>query len=87
MTPFPYDITVADIARERRKDIQIVERLQQFKLKGRIRTDRATPTSNSNVIAGDNEGDVLNDGTYLYTIIDVAGIGLRWHRETLAISW
>ncbi len=84
-------VTLEVIASERLRDAEAVVQLERNKLKGRIRneggTARATPSGNSDVIAGDAEGDTLNDGTYKYELINVTGVGLRWHRVTMLIAW
>jgi len=84
-------VNLQQIADERHRDASTVSQLEQGKLDGRRRNEgantRATPSSNADIIAGDAEGDMLNDGTYRYELINVTGVGLRWHRTALAVSW
>ena len=88
---FGHSATLTDVLRERLADISTVNQIETGKLQGRIRNSganaRATPSSNSDVVQGDFEGDTLNDGTYIYTLVNVTGVGLRWHRATLSIAW
>lgn len=71
----------------RSEDIREFDTLNDTKMKGRLRTGvRAVPTAFDDVNADDLEGDVLNDGTYLYRLINDSGT-LKWHRESLSISW
>ena len=80
---------VNDIIRLRQEDIDEVRNLNSGKKKGRIRTNTrgSVPSSASDVVAGDFEGDVVADATYIYTLVDVPGTGLRWHRVTLSTGW
>lgn len=80
---------VHDIIRLRQEDLDEIQAIRSGKKKGRIRTSTrgAAPTSAINVAAGDFEGDVVVDATYIYTLVDVPGTGLRWHRESLSVGW
>lgn len=53
--------------------------------RGRFRT-RAAPSSPSDVLATDQEGDIVNDDTYEYKLLTVSG-NLRWDRRLLDTSW
>lgn len=53
---------------------------------GRYRTDRTAPTSATDVVNGDLEGDYLYDATYQYTLVNAGG-AIRWDRRTLNVSW
>lgn len=44
------------------------------------------PSAFNNVIAGDRQGDTTNDGTYLYQLLNIAGV-LKWNRTSLNVSW
>lgn len=84
--------TVVDVVRSiiglRNEDITETDALRNGKLKGRLVTEsRSVPTAANDVSADDVEGDVLTDGTYRYTLLNVVGTGLRWHRETLSVGW
>lgn len=90
--PYVNDSNVVSVVREimtlRREDINEVDGLGQNKLKGRNRNGvRAVPTSATDVVSGDIEGDVVVDATYRYELVDVAGTGLRWRIEELDVSW
>lgn len=47
---------------------------------------RAAPSSNSDVLAGDVEGDIVNDATREYKLLNISGT-LKWDRRTLDVSW
>ena len=49
-------------------------------------TARSAPSSNSDVLATDNEGDIVNDATYEYKLLDISGT-LLWDRRTLDVAW
>ena len=84
---FGQSSTMADVIRERSNDIAVVSGLQTGKLQGRIRTStRAAPTSNSDVVAGDAEGDVVVGATYVYTLISISGT-LKWDRRAHSAAW
>lgn len=62
-------------------------KVEQFKMPGRVRTGiRAVPTSATDVVNADLEGDLITDATYLYRLVNVSGV-LKWHRTTLSIGW
>lgn len=87
MKPFPATATMQDVIRERRADVAEAEGFRNNKLNGRIRTaTRAAPGSHSDVVAGDAEGDVVVDSTYVYTLYSVSGT-LKWHRVSLLVGW
>ena len=58
---FGHSATLTDVLRERLADISTVNQIETGKLQGRIRNSganaRATPSSNSDVVQGDFEGD------------------------------
>jgi len=49
-------------------------------------TSRVAPSSNSDVLATDTEGDIVNDATFEYKLLDISGT-LKWDRRTLDVSW
>ena len=53
--------------------------------RGRFQT-RAAPSSPTDVLATDQEGDIVNDATYEYKLLDISGT-LRWDRRTLDTAW
>ena len=73
-----------EIIRIREEDVTEFANLSNIYLPGRS-TGRV-PSSNSDVLATDQEGDVVNDGTYEYKLIDDSGT-LKWDRRTLDIAW
>ena len=85
------DGSLQTVLNERLRDISTIEQLERNKLAGRRRNgganNRTAPSSATDVIQGDAEGDIVNDGTYIYELINVTGTGLRLHRVSLAISW
>lgn len=84
---FGTDADLQTIVRERRKDAATVKMLEDGKLPGRIRTGlRAVPSGNADVIAGDALGDVVTNGTYVYTLISVSG-ALKWDRRAHSVGW
>jgi predicted DNA repair protein MutK len=76
-----------DVVRERSNDALVVSQLEQDKLNGRIRTDfRTVPSSATDVVAGDAEGDIVVDATYIYRLITVSS-ALKWDRQTINVGW
>ena len=59
---------------------------QRFTLGRSLFTGRAAPSSNSDVLATDNEGDIVNDATFEYKLLDISGV-LKWDRRALDTSW
>jgi len=80
---------VNDIIRLRQEDIDEIGNIDAGKKKGRIRTETrgSVPSSATDVAAGDFEGDVVLDASYIYTLVNVPSTGLRWHRDTLSVGW
>ncbi|MEE8208533.1 MAG: hypothetical protein V3T88_06240 [Nitrosomonadaceae bacterium] len=66
------------------EDISDFNNLEQRFLAGR-KANRV-PSSNSDVIAGDNIGDVVNDATFQYKLLDISGV-LKWDRRALDTAW
>lgn len=61
--------------------------VQDGRLRGRLRTGvRAVPASATDVATTDMEGDVLNDSTYFYRLVNISGT-LKWHRVVLSVAW
>lgn len=84
---FSNQTTMQDVIDTRADDVAAVEALERNKLTGRdVQNVRSAPTSNSDVVTGDAAGDVLNDGTYSYTLRSVNG-SLKWDRQTMNVSW
>lgn len=82
---YPSNATVETIRRERQRDIITIEQIQTGKLPGRY--VNRTPASPSDVISGDALGDINVTATHLYRLVDVPSTGLRWHRQSLDVSW
>jgi hypothetical protein len=79
--------SVREIFNARRDDQIVIEQLEKGKYQGRYRTgQRAVPTSNSDVAVTDFVGDVLNDATYRYELLDISGTS-KWNRTALNVAW
>lgn len=75
------------ITKERKNDCAVITALETGKLPGRLNPPgRAVPSSHSNVISGDAQGDVITDGTYIYTLISISG-SLVWDRRAYSVGW
>jgi len=48
---------------------------------------RAAPSSPSDVLATDELGDIVNDATHEFKLLNISGTGLRWDRRALDVSW
>ena len=69
------------------EDISDFQNLNNRFVLGRGRlTSRIAPTSATNVLATDSEGDIVNDATYEYKLLNISGT-LRWDRRTLSTAW
>lgn len=82
---FTENTTLKDVIRARRADVSEIERLGRTKLDGRIRTStRAIPSTETDVVEGDAEGDILTevDGSheYIYTLLSYEGT-LMWDKR------
>lgn len=70
----------------RRDDVQEISNLNTRFLRGRLRTDRTTPSANTDVNSTDKEGDVVRTATYEYVVVNDAGT-LKWARFALDVTW
>lgn len=61
----------------RRSDVSTIDQLERNKLTGRVRLDRATPSSSSDIIQGDAEGDRIFTGAALWELQRISGT-LQW---------
>jgi hypothetical protein len=79
---------LAEIVRLReQEDISDFTNLNSRFVLGRGRfTSRAAPSSATDVLAADVEGDIVNDATYEYKLLNISGT-LKWDRRTLDTSW
>jgi len=69
------------------EDISDFINLTQRFVRGRGRfQERAAPSSTTDVLATDEEGDIVNDATYEYKLLNISGT-LKWDRRTLDTSW
>lgn len=88
---FGSSLDINTVYRERPRDVAVVEQIERNKLKGRVRTSgaiaRTPPSSATDVVDDDAEGDVLYDATYQYRLVRLPDDSLVWDRKTLAISW
>ncbi len=72
-----------------REDEDISEFLnlnQRFVFGRGLFTTRVAPSSNSDVLATDNLGDIVNDATFEYKLLDISGT-LKWDRRSLDTAW
>lgn len=84
---FGLGATINRIIAERRNDIATIKNLFEFKKNGRDRTGvRALPSSQTNVISGDKEGDEVLDGTELYQLRMISG-ALQWVQIAVVTSF
>jgi len=60
---------------------------QRFVLGRGLFETRAAPSSPSDVLATDELGDIVNDATFEYKLLNISGTGLRWDRRALNVSW
>jgi hypothetical protein len=71
----------------RSDDQSAISSLEATRLRGRNRTGiRAVPSSNSDTTSEDIKGDFVNDGSFTYLLIDVAGT-LKWNRVAVNVGW
>ncbi len=50
------------------------------------RSTARVPSSNSDVLATDEVGDIVNDATFEYKLLKI-GDASKWDRRTLDVSW
>lgn len=75
------------VSMTRRGDASEIANLNTRLVRGRFRTDRATPSSHTDVTAGiDREGDIVRTGAYEYIVVNDAGT-LKWARQALDVAW
>lgn len=78
---------VREIVRLRDSDVSDFTNLNQRFVSGRgLFTTRAAPADANDVLATDQEGDIVNDSTYEYKLL-LIGSDLKWDRRTLDTSW
>ncbi len=53
---------------------------------GRLRIDRTAPSSHSDVVGGDELGDIMRSGTYEYLLVNDSGT-LKWARHAIDVTW
>jgi len=76
--------TQPDLLREHNRVVTDIEQIEQNRLQGRIRTlTRAVPATETDVVAGDAEGDVLTDATHRYELLSYGGTML-WDKRLRA---
>ena len=70
------------------EDISDFQNLNQRFVSGRgLFETRAAPSSPSNVLATDELGDIVNDTTHEFKLLNISGTGLRWDRRALDVGW
>ncbi len=65
-----------------REDIPETNNLQQRFVLGR--STQRIPSSSTDIISGDKKGDITNDDTYEYKLIEKSA-GLYWDRRILGV--
>lgn len=82
--------SLSTVYNERERDASAIKQLENGRVIGRLRNAganaRAVPTSNSDVLTGDAEGDRLYDASYLYLCVNISG-ELKWGRIALDTTW
>jgi hypothetical protein len=69
------------------EDVSDFTNLNQRFVRGRARfQERTAPSSPTNVLSTDEEGDIVNDATYEYKLLNISGT-LKWDRRTLDVAW
>lgn len=53
---------------------------------GRFRHDRIAPTSHSDMLASDKEGDIVRSATHEYIVVNDSGT-LKWARSSIDVTW
>lgn len=78
-----------EIARLReQEDISDFDNLPNRFVRGRgLFQERAAPSSPSDVLATDQEGDIVNTATHEYKLLNIPSTGLRWDRRALDVAW
>lgn len=78
-----------EIARLREsEDISDFQNLDNRFVAGRgLFETRAAPSSPSDVLATDELGDIVNDATHEFKLLNISGTGLRWDRRALDVAW
>lgn len=56
---------------------------ENFFVKGRLRTERAAPSSSTDVTSGDKLYDIVITTSYIYTLVNDSG-NLRWRRVAIS---
>jgi len=81
--------TLQEIARLREtEDISDFNNLPNRFVLGRgLFETRAAPSSPSDVLATDELGDIVNDATHEFKLLNISGTGLRWDRRALDVGW
>lgn len=74
-------VVLERIVELRDEDVSYFSNLNQFYVSGRL--VQRVPTSSSNVLAGDNVGDISFTSTYLYVLQNVLGTP-AWLRAALS---
>ena len=69
------------------EDVSDFTNLTNLFVRGRgLFQERAAPSGNSDVLATDQEGDIVNDATHEYKLLNISGT-LKWDRRTLDVAW
>lgn len=75
------------ISRLRSDDVNEVRNLNNRLVQGRLRTDRSTPSSHTDVNDGiDKLGDIVRTAAYEYVVVNDSGT-LKWSRSAVDVTW
>lgn len=82
--------TLLGIINERSRDVSTIATIENGKLNGRWRNSganaRAIPTSSTDILDGDADGDLMYDASYVYLCASLNG-ALKWGRITIDSVW
>lgn len=78
------ETAIQQVFDSRKSDQIVIEQLERGKFQGRYRTgQRAVPTSSTDVTVQDFVGDMINDGSFLYILLDISG-SIEWRRLSIS---
>lgn len=78
---------IREVIRIRNTDLDDWNNLSSQFVQGRgLFTTRAAPSTPTNVLPTDQEGDICNNATYEFKLLNISGV-LKWDRRTLNVGW
>ena len=69
-----------------KKERDLARTLKNRFVAGRLRTDRTAPSAYTDVVGGDELGDIVRTGAYEYLLVNDSGT-LKWARHALDVAW